>query len=77
MSNIAPVDRVGGVVPIARRDHPRTPAAGDDPGGRERPAGSDPGEGRREPSPALEAPPTARHSTSGKIVDTFALSRGH
>jgi hypothetical protein len=70
VSNIAPVDRVGGIMPVARRDHAH--AAGEEPKGRDQPPGKDPGDGRRCPPPAAEAPTAASHSTSGKIVDTFA-----
>jgi hypothetical protein len=73
VSVIAPVDRAGGIMPVARRDHAHAPGAGDEPDGRERPAGRDPGDGRRHAPPAAEAPAGARHSPSGKIVDTFAM----
>lgn len=74
MSAIPPVDRVGGVVPVSRRDHAHSPGAGKDQGGRDQPAGRDPRHGRHAPPPMVEAPAVAPHSTSGQIVNTFAIA---
>ncbi len=90
MSTLPPVDRVGGVVPVLRRDHPHVPVANDRPGKHDGPADSDPQRGRRDspppsaPNPAEAelpesttppaTPAVAPNPTFGKVVNTFALS---
>ena len=74
MSTIPPVDRVGGVIPVSRRDHAHSPAAGEGRDGRDQPAGKDTHDGRRDPPPAAEVPANAPLSPLGRIVNTFARS---
>jgi len=79
MGTLPPVDRIGGVVPITRRDHPQVPVANDGSRGRHSP----PGKGSRDDGPVTPAEPAlpegtpdvpsvSPDSTFGRVVNTFA-----
>ncbi len=81
MGTLPPVDRVGGVVPVSRRDHPQIPVANDDAHGRHRPAGKGPRDEKSEapepesPVAPAVAPAVTPGSPFGSVVNTFAGSR--
>lgn len=90
MGTLLPVDRVGGIVPVSRRDHPQIPVANDGPHQRHPPTGKGPRDERREAplepesrdAPAAESdiasdttPDIAPTSPFGRVVNTFAGPR--
>lgn len=74
MNTIAPVDRVGGLTPLLRREYPVPTTQGDQSGEHEPPSGDDARNKRRE-SPVIEVPTVSPNSAFGKIINTFAISR--
>lgn len=79
IGTLPPVDRVGSVVPVSRRDHPQLPVANDGSHGRHPPAGNGPGdEGFDAPAEPVSTeapaatPANKPGSPYGHVVNTFA-----
>jgi hypothetical protein len=82
MGALPPVDRVGGIVPVSRREHPQIPVANDVPHKRHPPAGQGPRDQERDATPEPEmpeapavAPAVSPNPTFGNVVNTFAGPR--
>jgi hypothetical protein len=75
--SIPTIERVSGVNPLLRRDHPLPPAADSLHRRREEPGNPSPRERerKRHPDPDAAAPAIAPHATIPHIVDTFAGHR--